>query len=75
MVHCGHCNNNTCNGGTEESCPDRCASAREFEKTNNPPDELKERELAVQAEWDSMTPEQRDEHSQKLFDEAFRGDQ
>ncbi len=27
MVVCGHCGNNCCNGGSEDHCPDHCASA------------------------------------------------
>src|SRR6478609_9166311 len=32
MVHCKHCHNNSCNGGSGENCPDQCKSAYEFTK-------------------------------------------
>lgn len=54
-----------------ESCPDCCASAREFEESNKPPAELKERERIARAEWSAMTPEQRYERNQKQFNDAM----
>lgn len=72
MVLCGHCGNNTCNGGSGDSCPDRCASARAFEKAGEPPPALKERVLVARAEWNAMTEEQRQAHCEILFNREFR---
>lgn len=68
MVHCGYCDNNTCNGGTGDNCPDNCASAHAFESANTPPAELRARQDKENAEWAAMTPDERDMRNQKLFD-------
>ncbi len=71
MVICGHCGNNTCNGGSGEKCPDQCASAREWEGAKMPPVDLQFRERRERDEWAAMTQEQRQFRAQALFDEAF----
>jgi hypothetical protein len=53
MVVCGYCGNNCCNGGSGESCPDRCASAYDMQdkgwedKTLIPPEILAKEENDV----------------------------
>jgi hypothetical protein len=32
MVVCGFCGNNCCNGGSNDGCPDKCASAYEVQR-------------------------------------------
>ena len=57
MVICGHCGNNTCNGGSGENCPDKCAAAHAFD--NDPPEELQRRSEVERSAWRALSDEER----------------